>query len=329
MTPEISKEYGVFWGPELYNYKHAKVPLIEYILYENDVICISSRPGVGKSILALQFVFCLTAGHAFLDTYAVARPCNVLYIQTEGDRAETIERVANMSKGLTIDNARWAHINQAGLMLNTQYGISQLVKLALEPQMQYDVIILDPLYTTLKGSLNNDEVAGDWVRNLRALKGKFNCAMIVLHHEHKDMYHQGQVVDRLEDNVIGSFAWNAFFNQNFKFRVHNGLHTLNRGKQRSGKIVDTVEMKLIEPAPLLFVNNDEHLETSTIKVSKYLKEMDKPCLVKDIAKETTLSLATSYRAIKKLVNNHLVENIVESGNSFYKWKEPHGKISEK
>ena len=96
-------EYGIFYGDKLFPSKTTKVPIIENFLYEKDVMCIKSKEGVGKSILAQQLVFCLTSGTDLFDTYHINKPYNVLWIQTEGDREETFERIASMEKGLTID----------------------------------------------------------------------------------------------------------------------------------------------------------------------------------------------------------------------------------
>jgi len=312
----MGHEYGCFWGNELYNYSDTKVPIIDHIFYENDVICISSKPGVGKSILAKQLMFHLTTGTAFLDTYEISKPRNVLYIQTEGDRAETIERIGHMKMGLNIDDSRWVHINQDGIVMNTQVGINKLVKLAERPGMDYDVIIIDPLYTTVKGTLSNDEVATDWVRNCRKLKGHFGASVIVLHHDAKDQFYEGKNVSREDDNIFGSVYWSAFFNHNFKLKLKDGYYHLQRGKQRSGKIVDCLDMGLIEPKPLMFVNVDDELDANMAKVKKMLG-LKESLRARDLQKKIGVSIATIYRVINKLMGNKVVRRVEVDGDKYY------------
>lgn len=309
-------EYGIFYGDTLYDYAAMKEPLIECLLYKNDTICISSKPGVGKSLLVLHWIFNLTTATPFLDTYKVDKPCNVLYIQTEGDRAETIERISNMKKGLKIDDGRLVHINLPGIMLNKDMGISSLIAKAKEPGINYDVIIIDPLYTTVKGSMISDEVATDWVRNARTLKAEFEAAMIVNHHETKDSFHEGKLIKKSDNDIFGSTFWSAFFNHNFKFKLISGTHYLMVGKQRSGKIVDKIPMKLLEPSPLLFTN-EEDMSTGHIKVKKVLEESEEWFTVKQLVVLVVLSKNTVYRALTVLAE--VVENKLEGGNSYYRW----------
>ena len=111
-TTEEPLEYGIFFGDSLRKKIYPKIPVIDHFLYERDVICISAESGVGKSILALQILCNLTTGSPFLDTYAINKEYNVLLLQTEGDRAETLERLDSMATGMKINDDNWAHKQQ-------------------------------------------------------------------------------------------------------------------------------------------------------------------------------------------------------------------------
>ena len=297
------KEFGVFYGNSLYSNTNRKKFLIDHILYEKDSICISSDPGIGKSILAIQMMANLTMGKPFLDVYNIDRPCNVLYFQTEGDRSETLERIKNMKHGLDIDDNRWAHINLPGICLNTKQGFQQFRDLLSRPGMKYDVIIIDPVYTTVLGDLSKADVATDWVRNLRSIRGEYKCSFICLHHENKEGFEKGKPIPRNKNNVIGSVFWGAFFNQTFKLRKHYGVHVLETGKQRSGKIIDKIEMKMLEPKPLMYVQKDNDLNINELKVECELKHNHDPMLARKIADNTQVSRATVYRILKKFQDN--------------------------
>jgi len=291
-----------------------KTPIIENLFYEGDVMCISSSPGMGKSILALQFICCLTTGVPFLDTYSITRPYNVLYIQTEGDRCETMERLTHMNKKLLADDTRWVHMNLPGLSINTDRGLQELLRLAAAPKMDYDVVLLDPIYTTVKGTMSSDEVATDWVRNMRQLKSRFDCSIIAFHHEGKENWQGGQLIEKRMDTLFGSTFWGAFFNSNFKMRVRAGVHELESGKQRSGRLIDKIEMVLIEPSPLMYVPKDDVSGASLTKVKALLSGSTEWLSIKEIQSRTELSRATVYRSITQLkdgVDKSLAEGLVK------------------
>ena len=305
----MSTEYGLFWGRELYNYKDEKKILIEHLLYERDCMCISSKSGVGKSVLAKQLICNLTTGTPFLGTYNIPEPLNVLYVQTEGDRAETLERMSLLRKNHSIDNSKWVHLNFDGMELNTNagHGIDWFLEYIKTPQMNYDIIILDPLYTTVKGTMSSDEVATDWIRNVRKIRRTYNCAMIILHHEGKEQFFQGKSYEKADDNVFGSVYWNAFFNQNFKFKRYGDMHILKRGKQRSNKIVDEIKMRMEDTAvSLQLVHYDQITSGGNTNAYDFIHNSDLPVSAKDIEKGTEIAESTLYRTLNHLENERRI-----------------------
>ena len=311
MTDQKSNvEFGVFWGPEIRQKLGKKEVLIEQLLYAGDVICISADPGVGKSILALQLMFNLTTGTPFLGTFDIPKVCNVLYVQSEGDRSETVERIEAMEGGLKIDDERWAHINIAGITLNTVEGFENFKKLSSLPGIEYDVIIIDPLYTTVKGSLKEDNVATDWIRNVRTIKELYKeCAMIVLHHDTKETFQDGKAVPRRADNVFGSVFWGAYLSYNYKLTKHNNVHTLTLGKRRTSKSLDKIEMRLMEPFPLMYVYADEDASIAKRQVEKVIIDNREGITAKGIIEKTELSKATVFRVLKILKEGGLINKV--------------------
>lgn len=298
-------EYGYFFGDKLYAKPPMKLPLIEHILYERDVVCISSAPGIGKTMLALQLLCNMTSGTPFLGTYEVYRPLNVLYIQTEGDRAETLERLDLMKQGLPINNARWAHLNLPGIKFNAESEFVDFLDSIKICGLLYDVIIVDPLYTTVEGSLNSDEVATNWIRNMRTLKALYDCAVIVLHHDAKDIYSEGVPIDRGNNVTYGSVFWQAFFNHNFKLKKRKDVYYLEGGKQRSGKIIDRVEMTL-ETEPLLFTSLGDTTSGDAFVVLKALQVAEGRLSAKDLLRITKVSKSSLYRILKRLEDNNQI-----------------------
>ena len=312
-----ASEFGVFWGESLFVGVPPKEPLIDHVLYERDVIFVSAQAGVGKSVLVMQMMASLTSGTPFLDSFEVSRPHNVLLLQTEGDRAETLRRIKCMEKAVKFDHSRWVHVNLDGICLNTTEGLNKFMALIDAPKLRYDIIIIDPLYTTIKGSMNDDEAVSDWVRNIRAVKQKFNCAFIVVHHESiKEMYVEGQRVSKGAKDLMGSSMWGAFGSYNFKLagNVDKGF-TFIRGKERSPNIIDNLSLRLVEPDPLFFVMAEDELNLSETQVFKLLGEVGKPLTAQEIIRLTKLSKATVYRVIRQLSKNDKImkcsgENVV-------------------
>jgi len=305
------KEFGVFTGDEIFNYSNEKKAIIEHFLYERDCMCIDSKAGEGKTLVALTLICNLTTGTPFLDTYTIDRPRKVLYVQTEGDRAETLERLQLISHKTPINNDNWVHLNWDGLTLNTPEGFKIFEDLIAIHPMKYDVIIFDPLYTTVKGSLSSDEVSSDWTRNIRKLRETYNCAILALAHKAKETYLQnGQKIERGADNLFGSVYWSAFLNQNFKLDNVGGMLTLTRGKQRSTKIVDLIEMKIVETDDWLLLTNKEDLsDRNSVVIFDIIEKAGKPVSVKTLFKESEIPESTVHRAVRKLMNERRIERI--------------------
>ena len=316
---ESNGEYGLFTGPEIFNYSDEKTPIIEHFLYERDCVWIDSKAGEGKSLIAKTLLCNLTTGMPFLDTYAIDRPRKVLYVQTEGDRSETIERLKLMQEATPLDNNNWVHMNWDGLTLNTYEGFTMFSERISDMRMKYDVIIFDPLYTTVKGSLSADDVATDWIRNVRKLRSQYNCAIIILSHKPKDSYtQQGKILDKGNDNLFGSAYWIAFANQNFKLSNHKGLLTLRRGKQRGNKIVDLIEMQIVESDTMLKLSNRAELsDQNSILIFNKIERSEKPVSVKSIMGTTDIPQATVYRVLSKFVKDKMIEKIKVERSYYY------------
>lgn len=302
------QEYGLFIGPAIYAGAPPKKALIDQILYEKDVICISAKAGVGKSVLLQQLLCCLTTGTPFLDTFEVPKPCNVLYIQTEGDRSETIERLELMQKRVPIDNDRWAHLNLPGFCFNDDEQVDQLIALIKERFPQVEVIELDPLYTTIKGSMNDSEVVTHWIRNVRKLKGIFNASMIISNHVNKEFYNEGAVVERDPGSIFGSTFWAAFFNHSYRLKIFEGHHLLEIGKNRSGKAIDKIAMTMLNTNTLMYTLYEPDLTDNGAKIVALLRS-SKLLSAKQIIEVTGVKRATAFRIIKGLVDKAEVRRV--------------------
>lgn len=305
-------EFGVFWGSSLFLNTTPKEFLISNFLRERDAIFITAPAGIGKSILCLQMIAALTSGTSFLGDFRVARACNVLYVQTEGDRVETIERIRAMEEGVVFNHSKWVHININGLALNTDEGFVEFREMLRAPNIDYDVIIIDPLYTTLKGSINSDEVATDWIRNMRKLSKDYNCAFVIMHHDSiKSFVVNGVQMAKPTKDLMGTSVWSWFTSYNFKLYKRGDIHILERGKERGRDIIDVIPLKMMEPSPLMYVIAEDNFTECEGRVVDMLRGAGSSVYARDIIQSTEISKAQVYRILTKL---HGMGIISKEGN---------------
>lgn len=328
-TPKEYREFGIFYGPTLHQKAPPKETIIEDILSSGDNIVISSRPGVGKSILALQIVANLTTGTRFLNTFDIPKPCNVLYVQTESSRSETLTRIKQMSKAVDFDHTRWAHYNIVGIYLNTEKGRSQFIDGLRDCPYTFDVIVIDPLYPTVKGSLNSDEVAIEWQVSARYLKEIYpKISFIVFHHDStKENWQSGRLIEKAHDDIIGSTMWSAWMTANYKMvrdkitgkRILFGGKGDGRGRTGSG--VSEIHMRLVEPTPLYFTMDEGNLNT-TEQILLDIFTQNKEAMYRRIELEQKMekSKPTVCRALVKLQDNHKIKKVSnEEGLVYYQF----------
>lgn len=314
------QEYGLFIRQKMLEGGLTKTAIVENLLYERDVVCVSAKPGIGKSILALQLMACLSSGTPFLETFKVPAPCNVLYIQTEGDRTETVERLDLISKTIPVDYSRLVHLNLPGARFNIAAEMDQLIAMLKGTRILFHVIIIDPLYTTVQGSMNKDEVVTDWIRNVRKLKGALDVAIWVNGHDNKDVYTQdGGIIDKGSRHIYGSTYWSAFFNHNYHLKSFDGHYILDLGKERTDKMVDRVRMQLLNTNTLVFTPYDPQMTENDMKVAVLLKTTG-ALPVKKIVELTTVPQASVYRALRGLLETGKVLRDDSAHVPTYTWK---------
>jgi hypothetical protein len=317
-------EYGIFTGKDIYQKVPPREPLIEGIFNKGDNLVISSMPGCGKSILAIQLVCNLTTGTPFLDTYPIPKQRKVLYIQTEGDRAETVQRLSHMLKALKIDDSLWAHYNTPGLTLNTPEGLKEFMITVKQTQLEYEVIIIDPLYPTVKGSLSSDDIVTDWQRSTRMIRETYKQVSFVLfHHDSiKENWQNGKLIGKALDDIFGSSMWPAWMSANYKMRMCDGIHQLRGGKGggygRSGHGISAINMRLIEPTPLYYVIDESGLNETQIKVLTLLKaDPQKKFTRKQLETVLDKTKPTVCRALLKLLEDKRIDKLEDDNIIYY------------
>jgi RecA-family ATPase len=268
-----SKEGFLTWD-EMMKLPHEENSyLIDRFLWEGQVAMILAKEKVGKSILSKQMICSLTSGEPLFDEYDVSRPCNVCYIQLEGDRGETKSRFKSMAEGLKVGKDRfyWRFFDRLSLDKDEDANklISELYGLDKSP----DVVFIDPVYMACSGSLSSDDVVRRMIGNIRRIQETFNCAVLLVHHEHRQSKDQnGKYIDEGDNAIMGSFAFKAFVSHVIRVtKKADGTRILKCDTQRNGGVESEVRLTLQED-PLMYKKQVAKIPSGmTDTVLEYIK----------------------------------------------------------
>ncbi|MCP3683348.1 MAG: AAA family ATPase [bacterium] len=280
--------------------------IIDKLLWENQIVILLAIEKVGKSILSLQMACALTSGEFFLDEFEVSTPQKVLYIQAEGDRYDTIDRLKRMTSknGVKWDPENFYHMFPPSIALNTQAGYDDLVEKIKDTLFVPDVIFLDPLYLSMRGDLIDNDACREFCRYARELQAEFNCSIVINHHEHrpKKELNTNRYINEGDNSIMGSFVWKAFPSHIIRMTkcAKTNTRTLMCTTQRNGKIVEKVTMKLLDPVPLKFAAFSDEGHRSD-QIYRLMEVENKPLTQDDMVVLSGLSKGVIGKSIAKLV----------------------------
>lgn len=248
-----SKEAFLTWDEMMSLPLESNNYLIDRFLWHGQVAMILAKEKVGKSILSKQMICALTSGEALFDEYDVARPCNICYLQLEGDRGETKDRFQSMAQGVAVGKDRFFWRFYDKLHLDTVPDTEKLLTEIRSIGKQIDVIFIDPVYMACSGSLSQDEPVRNMIANVRRVQEEFDCAVILVHHEHRPSKDQnGKEVQEGDNAIMGSFAFKAFVSHVIRVTMdRSGLRKLTCDTQRNGGVESEVKLTLHEN-PLMY-----------------------------------------------------------------------------
>lgn len=228
--------------------------LIEGMLWEHNNIIILAKQKAGKSIFSLQMACALSCGESFLGEYEIPEAMDVLYIQTESTRYETIQRLRAMTgkDGVGWDANRFFLMTTYALYLDMETGYRQLKHEIDKTGIKPRVIFIDPLYMSMLGGLSDETASRATVRNMRRLGFDYDCTIVVIHHEHRAKRNSsGDTINEGDQAMMGSFVWSAFPNHILHLKMlQNKLRVLSCETQRSSRVVDSIKLELNQPFPL-------------------------------------------------------------------------------
>jgi hypothetical protein len=325
-VPIEQREFGVFWGDGLLNCNITYEPLIDKIINCRDIMCIKAVKKTGKSVLLQQLAFNLTTGKPFLDIYHIHKPCKVLYIQAEDFRTNMVKRFHNMKKCVEWDKNNFYHCVIAGTALHTEDGFQKLMELISIPKANYDVIIYDPLYALMNGgNMLDAKDATLWTNNVRRMLAYYKATGIVVHHDSEKSYtdKNGGKHKASEANVFGSTVWGGFFTHAFVLQAHKGIHYLKCVFQRSGEMLDKLEMKMIKPQNdperrLMFSAGPEDVQSKESAL-KALLHTQKQVPYPEVYQILDMSTTHFHRLVAKFIKTgEVAKKIDDTGKIWYR-----------
>jgi hypothetical protein len=280
-------------------------------------VILLGRDKVGKSILAQQMAFNMSCGEPFLGEYPTEQICT-LYVQVEGKlrgKGATYDRIVSMEEAVAWNQKNFNLIYRPGLLMNTDEGMkifqAMIERKLNEGMPRPKLIIFDPLYMCMLGDISSQPDSSRMCTNLRVISDTYDCAIMLIHHEHREKYNEkGAKLDEGSGSIFGSFVWSAFPDHVLLFRRIGGPRSLVReltcDVQRSGAVKDKLELTFVEPVPLCFELKGE--------VEPYIKVVesqlnDKPITAEEIHKATNLSYHSVNKALVWLRKGNKVKSV--------------------
>lgn len=278
--------------------------LVENLIREKDSVILVGDEKSGKSLLIFQLISALTSGQHFLDTHKTNKERKVVYIQLEGELNDSQDRFRRLRKTLEYKAENCLVMFRPPLEMQEKSfsdGLTTYIKKKLDGHNP-DIVIFDPLYFSFSGSLSDDAVVRKFIGNIRVLKEALNCAVVLVHHTHKIRWtNDGFQIDEGDDALFGSKFFKAWADHIllFMYNKKQEVRMLSCNTQRSGDIVKSSTLKLIEPDPLYFEITQEHVQPlKDLAIVDLLKAHPEGMTKADICKTLTISEPLFYKSIK-------------------------------
>jgi len=309
-------DFDLYTGSQLLGMKSEEDKfLIEHILWEKDVVFLIGDAKAGKSILAMQMACALTCGEAFLGNFEVFNSLNVLYIQMEGTLHETVNRLKEMTcdQGVLWNPEKFFLFYCKNLPLDTTEGFD-LFRETLKKIPKPDVIFLDPLYMAMQGDLIDNQHARAMIKNLRYIKDAGDCSLIILHHEHRPSKdREGRFLPEPgSESIFGSFVWRAFANHIIVLKKSKeGHRRISCDTQRSGKVLENIEIEMVQPHPLYYKIKGEIQRPYIKEILGLVQGADqiKGITIEQLVKKSGLSKAAVYISVSILQREKRIQKV--------------------
>ena len=302
----------------VHNRPPARIALTEELLYERTATMIAADPGAGKSTVITQIMLQLTAAQPVFGFFYTPQPRNVYYLQLEGDPDETLERIDFMGRTLTIDYERFRLDCPIFLDCLDELSILETIQRINTWDKVPDVIVIDPIYMAVSGDLKDGQVSSALVHFSERLKRTFRCAVVLVHHTHRERY--GNSGERISENdpYYGSQWLKAHIDVGYHLRAldgHTGVELICK-KSRGGEVQKHISLAY-DPATFTVRTDVEQSSMSgEARVIHHLRRCAGQNIQTDFyatLAETHLSQASLRRIQRRLEDNGTIQVVAGEG----------------
>ena len=193
---ENAGDYGGWSEISLADYMDVDVDPVEWIC--KDIVCtrglsmIAGSDNTGKSILAMQLAVSVAMGVPFMH-FQVPRPRKVLLVQFEMDDGLVQQRVPQILKYYqnsypdkikNLVNLKTVMKKDLGEIFKDKWG-SLKGNLQANRRDQYDLVVIDNLYTSTSKDISKNHEVKDVVSVIRSLVDTFGVSFMVINHNNK------------------------------------------------------------------------------------------------------------------------------------------------
>lgn len=164
--------------------------LIEGVIPKKAFVALYAPPASFKSFIALDIAECIATGRSFL-TKDVRHQGAVLYIAGEGHggigaRIKAMKKHHNTPAGAPVFFLR-KQINLRSSATDIQDLIQAVDDIQATHDIQFELVVIDTLARAFGGGNENaSEDMGAFITAVGAIQGRYNCALLVVHHAGKD-----------------------------------------------------------------------------------------------------------------------------------------------
>ena len=236
------------------------LPLIDRFLFERCVMMITGETGKGKSIISAQIGLSCSLPSPLFGQLAIATPRRVYFMQCEGSVEEQLRRLHFMQQAVGW-NPDWLYWDaRKADRLNVLSAASCKRKLdqignAFKEGVP-DIVEIDPIYKVCGGDLAKAEPALALIDFCDELLARFKCAVVLIHHPHRDRQDQ-QGRKLIEDD---SYYGHSFLKNHVE--ASYAFHQLPDGLTSQLKLLKKREDNMLPLLTLCY-----HPETYTVSMA--------------------------------------------------------------
>lgn len=286
-------------------------PLINNILYKNDMVGVLGKYKSNKSILAMQMACAISSGKPFLKIYNVPQSHNVWYFSTEGKDNELKDRFLRMSKIIPVNFDKLVLICSTQLKFNSKTGWDSVEKVLERHRDKLPgAIFIDSMYSGFKGTLVSDEHMNDFLTRVRFLAEKCdNAACVITHHFNKEQKDKdGNIMKQTTTNAYGSVFFMGQADHCFTIeRCHKDqqkerIIKCSTEDQRSGNIVERIRVVFHEPDPLYLDRINIHKEEEE-KITKILRIASEGLYTSELINRSKITKSLVYDVVNEMIES--------------------------